>query len=817
DEGYEDLYPSRNWKFYEHDSGPSNCAGIPTEQVKRGWVARGGFSSDTTDIAAYLFWFSVSTTDNVPPELLSSNGPLPTTYSTDPRTVSAEIQDCDYSNPAEAGIDESQTYISYTTYNILDKTESSGTAPLANIGGDTFEGDLPGFPAWTQVSYSIVATDDKGLASTFLQGTYLIAGTSNDYFALEQGALASHASGSSACTPIYIRPTGTEIPSTAFFVPKDEIVSPTSPNAKDDGTAGPFALGGPFYLFGEEYNYAWVGVNGAIALSKTATDTLNVNANGFYTTGFNFPDNQLPPNDDQDSADDGYYPAPFIAGFWNDLYYGDTAGSPNPPQWGHILYEDMGCKFVVEWDTIGVFVQNGDNFIDYITFNIVIDKCDGTISYQYIDVGGAGLDTTAIIGVTADTVASFGDAPWMYVNRFNGPAESTPDNGECVVLYQSGTTAVNDKWNMVAVSNVPSAGYAVSNIYPTAVGQVFRYSGSYLPTDPLSNGPGFWAKFNGKQNVGAPGTMLTTLTVAAAIDWNLLGTISCPVPTSSIDDANVAGASWFQYNNGYQAVTTLTPGKAHWVKATSAGNVTMECTTTAAAKVDQNYAQVSGFSKLTLRDYIGGEQTLYVGDAKSLNVSLDRYELPPTPPTGAFDARFTSNRNVEVYSDEAGTANEYTIRIQSSSYPVVIQYNVTTKNKSLVVSEVVEGKSVTNTIINGRGVIRITNPSVSSLKLKVVDGLTPDKFALSQNYPNPFNPVTRFAVDLAATGEVDIAVYDILGRKVATLLTGQHDAGTYNIEWDGKDYQGISSPSGMYFVRMNAGDFSEVRKIMLLK
>ena len=106
--------------------------------------------------------------------------------------------------------------------------------------------------------------------------------------------------------------------------------------------------------------------------------------------------------------------------------------------------------------------------------------------------------------------------------------------------------------------------------------------------------------------------------------------------------------------------------------------------------------------------------------------------------------------------------------------------------------------------------------------LKLTDGMgIPHEFALSQNYPNPFNPVTRFSVDLPKLSEVDVTVYDLLGQKIATLLTGQQEAGYHTIEWDSKDSHGLTVPSGMYVVRMSAGgstnEFTGVRKIMLLK
>jgi flagellar hook assembly protein FlgD len=93
----------------------------------------------------------------------------------------------------------------------------------------------------------------------------------------------------------------------------------------------------------------------------------------------------------------------------------------------------------------------------------------------------------------------------------------------------------------------------------------------------------------------------------------------------------------------------------------------------------------------------------------------------------------------------------------------------------------------------------------------------PKEFALSQNYPNPFNPTTHFSVDIPRSSAVDVTVYDVLGRKITTLMSGEQEAGYHIMEWDSKDSHGLTVPSGVYMVRMTAGDFNAVKKIMLMK
>jgi photosystem II stability/assembly factor-like uncharacterized protein len=88
----------------------------------------------------------------------------------------------------------------------------------------------------------------------------------------------------------------------------------------------------------------------------------------------------------------------------------------------------------------------------------------------------------------------------------------------------------------------------------------------------------------------------------------------------------------------------------------------------------------------------------------------------------------------------------------------------------------------------------------------------PERSELGQNYPNPFNPSTTFSYDLTKAGMVTLKVYDILGREIATLVNGQKQPGSYRVTFNGS-----SLVSGVYFYRLQAGEFSETKKLLLLK
>jgi len=96
-------------------------------------------------------------------------------------------------------------------------------------------------------------------------------------------------------------------------------------------------------------------------------------------------------------------------------------------------------------------------------------------------------------------------------------------------------------------------------------------------------------------------------------------------------------------------------------------------------------------------------------------------------------------------------------------------------------------------------------------------GFLPDHYYLSVNYPNPFNLSTTIKFGLPVAGFVEMSIYDILGRKVITLINRDYPAGNHAITWDGKNADGRPVSSGIYFYRIKSKDFIQVRKMLLLK
>ena len=97
------------------------------------------------------------------------------------------------------------------------------------------------------------------------------------------------------------------------------------------------------------------------------------------------------------------------------------------------------------------------------------------------------------------------------------------------------------------------------------------------------------------------------------------------------------------------------------------------------------------------------------------------------------------------------------------------------------------------------------------------ESLIPKEFALYENYPNPFNPTTQIAVDLPEAANTDITVWNIMGQKVATLYSGDLNAGHHTLNFDGRDSNGKQLTSGMYLYRISAGKYNATKKMTLMK
>ncbi len=109
------------------------------------------------------------------------------------------------------------------------------------------------------------------------------------------------------------------------------------------------------------------------------------------------------------------------------------------------------------------------------------------------------------------------------------------------------------------------------------------------------------------------------------------------------------------------------------------------------------------------------------------------------------------------------------------------------------------------------GIYVLSSLSIVITSVEANEGF-PKESHLSQNYPNPFNPTTTIQYDLPVAGFVTLKVFDVLGREVAVLVQENQKAGRYNVTFNA---EGL--PSGVYLYRLQAGEFVETKKLILLR
>lgn len=210
-----------------------------------------------------------------------------------------------------------------------------------------------------------------------------------------------------------------------------------------------------------------------------------------------------------------------------------------------------------------------------------------------------------------------------------------------------------------------------------------------------------------------------------------------------------------------------------------------------------------------------------MGSIWSVDWSFMTGSLPP-PPTPLLVSPVDTTgvpRRANLTWHSFAQTGEYDIQIALDSTFSAIVFDTTTADKNLKLSDTLEARTEYYWRVNLTDSMGTSNYSAighfeTGTGIDVVKQapVVPKEFKLYQNYPNPFNPSTIVSYDVPKTSHVIITLYDVLGRKLATIINGTKDPGSYHATFNGSDL-----PSGVYFYRLQAGSFTQVKKMVLLK
>ena len=239
----------------------------------------------------------------------------------------------------------------------------------------------------------------------------------------------------------------------------------------------------------------------------------------------------------------------------------------------------------------------------------------------------------------------------------------------------------------------------------------------------------------------------------------------------------------------------------YWVRATEEGEIILTLGTVA--------KQINFVNRLDGANLIG-----FTSEGNTINLyfgievpfeELLSYSLPPKPPTGAFDVRFSGDMKYVLESGE--------IEVLNQSETLTIEYDISIDAGDKM-EWVLASETGAKFVLEGAGEIIV--PSEQKFVLNRIP-VIPETFTLHQNFPNPFNPITTLSYDLPKDSDVRLAIFDMLGNEVATLVNTTQEAGFKSVQWDATDSMGIHVSAGVYLYQIQAGEHVQTRKMVLLK
>jgi hypothetical protein len=360
--------------------------------------------------------------------------------------------------------------------------------------------------------------------------------------------------------------------------------------------------------------------------------------------------------------------------------------------------------------------------------------------------------------------------------------------------------SVNNGWNMISVPLL-AEDMALNSLYPTAIPPAYRFDNGYITDDTLLAGVGYWLKFGGSEAVQICGTALGD-TVPEKEGWNLFGIYDKDIPVSQITTTppGIIATYFFGFNNGYYIANTLKSGEGYWVRVTSDGVINLNSGALAKDKSEEQIAKIEQeWGKIKISDNQSENVTLYAAEKEIESV---RYELPPIPPTGIFDARFSSGKLVEDLSSGK------VILINSDNFPITIKI----EGINLTIRDRINGELLNEELRDGEEIM-INNNQITSIEVTgKITGELPVSFELYQNYPNPFNPSTTIKFAVPKESIVNLSVYNVLGELVQSLANDLMKPGNYQYEFDASNLA-----SGVYLYRLTAGSYIETKKMVIIK
>jgi len=389
-----------------------------------------------------------------------------------------------------------------------------------------------------------------------------------------------------------------------------------------------------------------------------------------------------------------------------------------------------------------------------------------------------------------------------------------------------GNPIIQEGWNFLSLP-VSAVNTRYNVLYPNVINKpIFFTPSTYQQDEILRVGIGYFMKYSSTIDKTFAGTFINEISTARGNaprvypgaagrgGWNSVGAISVPVSVNNIEFESFNGQTpdldytleygvWrYVTDRGYEEVSTILPGLGYWIKVNANGyyNLKQDNLKVIGASNNNRTDVYANSTKIEIKDNSTNKGELFLANG---NVSIERYELPPVPPTDVFDVRFRNNYKVD-------NNNETVINLQGVEYPVSISANY--PQTDLTFSDALTGE-VYGTIARGTADNIIIRSSASNAIVVNKTEEVTTEFGL-EVYPNPVqeNGLLNIAYTVANDEMVNISLYDAIGNKVAEILNANIQAGTHTINFDVNNVA-----VGNYIVRIEAGSNVMTQKVNVIK
>ena len=351
-------------------------------------------------------------------------------------------------------------------------------------------------------------------------------------------------------------------------------------------------------------------------------------------------------------------------------------------------------------------------------------------------------------------------------------------------------------WNMVGLPLfVENSNHMI--LFPESVdGTLYSFSGGYVQENELTAGTGYWLRFSESGMTQITGEPTSGLAVSLNANWNLISGPSFSIVTTAIYDPQnlIIPGTIYEFDGGYVNVDELIPGNGYWLRSSGSGEISFDNFSFSGS------TNVSSYKMKNAHQITIGSQSLYFGTDVASEDMLS-FTLPPKPPTGAFDIRFSGETKFCGVDD-------CVIEVMGGEQTLVIECDIKDGERWEIVDE-------SSNVVTCWGVkaLELNSDSETFLLRKSASSVSPLIFSLSPAYPNPFNSTTTIPFSVVDDQHIiSLQIYDITGKLTARILDEKLPIGNHTVQWNTDGFS-----SGVYFLKMDAGSISQIQKLMFLE